>query len=67
MRTLASLVAVLVIASAGPVSAASCRDAKGKFIPCPAAAPAATKCRDTKGKFIKCGAAATTAPGTAHP
>lgn len=37
--------------------AAQCRDAKGKFIKCPAkAAPTPQKgpCRDAKGKFIKC-------------
>jgi len=40
----------------GSISAPkSCRDAKGKFIKCPAAAPAKPKqCRDAKGKFIKC-------------
>ncbi len=65
MRSLVPLVAILFVASTGPSSAASCRDAKGKFIPCPAAAPA-TKCRDTKGKFIKCDAATATAPNNAH-
>lgn len=36
-----------------------CRDAKGKFIKCPAAAAAPAKpkqCKDAKGKFVKCGA-----------
>ncbi len=38
-------------------AAAPCRDAKGKFVTCPA--PAAKKtCRDNKGKFVKCAAAA---------
>lgn len=38
-------------------AAAPCRDAKGKFVTCPA--PAAKKtCRDNKGRFIKCAAAA---------
>jgi hypothetical protein len=34
----------------------ACRDAKGKFIKCPAAsAPAKpTKCKAPKGKFAKC-------------
>ena len=63
MKTLIPLVALLFVASAAPASAAACRDAKGKFIPCPAAAPA-TKCRDTKGKFIKCDAVA--APKAVH-
>lgn len=36
--------------------AAPCKDAKGKFVKCPAAAPAKpTKCKDAKGKFAKCG------------
>ena len=65
MKALAPFVAVLFVASIGPASAASCRDAKGKFIPCPAAAPA-TKCRDTKGKFIRCDAATATAPKNTH-
>ncbi len=40
-------------------AAAPCRNDKGKFVTCPAPAPAAKKsCRDTKGKFIKCAATA---------
>lgn len=36
--------------------AAPCKDAKGKFTKCPAAAPAKpVKCKDAKGKFAKCG------------
>ncbi len=43
----------------GAADAAPCKDAKGKFVKCPAAAPAkAVKCKDAKGKFAKC-----TAPG----
>ncbi|TNY28744.1 hypothetical protein BV505_08725 [Thermomonas haemolytica] len=39
-------------------SANRCRDGKGKFIKCEAAAkPAKQACRDDKGKFIKCPAA----------
>ena len=33
---------------------ATCRDAKGKFIKCPATT-AAKRCRDAKGHFAKCG------------
>lgn len=48
----------LIAGSAVPVSAAApCRDKKGKFIKCPAAAAKAAKpktCRDAKGKFTKC-------------
>ena len=50
--------AVFALASASAsFAAAPCRDAKGKFIKCPAAsAPAKpTKCKDAKGKFAKCG------------
>ncbi|MDH7798416.1 MULTISPECIES: hypothetical protein [unclassified Beijerinckia] len=37
-------------------AAEQCRDPKGKFIKCPAPAPAsATRCKDAKGKFAKCG------------
>lgn len=57
----------LCLAIAGPLStlapdamAASCRDAKGKFVTCPK--PAKQSCRDGKGKFVSC-SAATTAPG----
>jgi hypothetical protein len=49
--------ALLTLAVSSPSFAASCRDAKGKFIKCPAAsAPAKpVKCKDAKGKFAKCG------------
>ena len=68
-RSTALLIAVAVLASslsADAFAAAQCRDAKGKFIKCPApaAAPAmamtAAKCRNVKTKaFAKCGT-----PGT---
>ncbi len=57
-RTLAlAAAALLALAVSSPSFAAQCRDAKGKFIKCPAAsAPAKpTKCKDAKGKFAKCG------------
>lgn len=56
-RFVTLLATVTFVASlAGAVEAAPCRDAKGKFIKCPAPA-AATKCRDkTTKKFAKCGA-----------
>lgn len=49
--SLLSLAALPATASAAP-----CRDAKGKFIKCPAkpAAPA-KKCKNAKGQFAKCG------------
>jgi len=42
--------------------AARCKDSKGKFMKCAAAAPApvaaaGTRCKDAKGKFTKCDAA----------
>lgn len=51
--------ALALIAAPAVVSAAPCKDAKGKFIKCPppaaAAAPAKkAPCRDAKGKFTKC-------------
>lgn len=46
----------MVASMAPPLAAAPCRDGKGKFIKCPAAAAAAPKrCKDSKGKFAKCG------------
>ena len=56
-RTLAlAAAALLTLSLASPSFAASCRDAKGKFIKCPASAPAKpVKCKDAKGKFAKCG------------
>ncbi len=46
--------------AAAPAFAAPCRDAKGKFVKCPAKPAAKTvKCKDAKGRFAKCGT-----PGT---
>ena len=51
MLAAASLALLSTPALAGP-----CRDAKGKFIKCPAAAPAkTTRCKAANGKFAKCG------------
>jgi len=51
--------AIFLSAVASQASAAPCRDAKGKFTACPAAAAAKSgPCRDAAGKFIKCSAAA---------
>lgn len=46
-----------MLAAATPsMASAPCRDAHGKFVPCPKAAPAKpTRCKDAKGKFVKCG------------
>ena len=55
MRTILTAAAMLTLA-ATPALAAPCKDAKGKFIKCPAAAaPKATKCKGPNGKFAKCG------------
>lgn len=61
MRALPALAAPLALSLAlgfaGQAAAAPCKDAKGKFIKCPAAAPAKpVRCKDGKGKFAKCGA-----------
>lgn len=56
----ATLGALLVLAAGGASAAdakAQCRDAKGHFAKCPAAATTAKHCRDmTTKKFAKCGA-----------
>ena len=38
-----------------PALAAPCKDAKGRFMKCPAAAKKATRCKAANGKFAKCG------------
>lgn len=59
----AALFAVTPMIAATPVMAAGCRDAAGKFIKCPVAAPVVVKDKTgkchvaagaDKGKFIKC-------------
>jgi hypothetical protein len=53
----AAALALALTASAADARSASCRDAKGKFIKCPAAAAPAGPCRDkTTKKFAKCSA-----------
>ena len=49
-----ALSAVSLLAGAAPSLAAPCRDAKGKFVKCPAKPAKPTTCRNAKGKFIKC-------------
>ena len=59
-RSIAAVAAIafsLSALGAGSAFAAPCKDAKGKFTKCPAAAPAKpVKCKDAKGKFAKCSA-----------
>lgn len=58
-----ALSALSLLASSVPsFAAAPCRDAKGKFIKCPAPAGKPKVCRDSKGKFTKCTAAAPAKP-----
>jgi hypothetical protein len=52
-----ALSALSLLAGAAPSFAAPCKDAKGKFIKCPAKPALAVKakmCRDSKGHFAKC-------------
>ena len=46
-----ALSALSLLAGSAPSVAAPCRDAKGKFVKCPAKPKV---CRDSKGHFIKC-------------
>ncbi|HVE02082.1 MAG TPA: hypothetical protein VNB78_10385 [Sphingomicrobium sp.] len=46
-----ALSALSLLAGSAPSFAAPCRDAKGKFVKCPAKPKV---CRDSKGHFIKC-------------
>ena len=47
-----ALTALSLLAGSAPSLAAACKDAKGKFIKCPAPKPAV--CRNAQGHFIKC-------------
>jgi hypothetical protein len=56
-RVLALFAAAALLASASGANAASCRDAAGKFIACPAKATTTAHkgpCRDSTGKFTAC-------------
>ena len=46
-----ALSAVSLLAASTPALAAPCKDAKGKFMKCPAKPKV---CRDAKGHFAKC-------------
>ena len=50
-----ALTALSLVAGSAPSLAAPCKDAKGKFVKCPAAKPKV--CRNAQGHFIKCPAA----------
>jgi hypothetical protein len=47
-----ALTALSLVAGSAPSIAAPCKDAKGKFVKCPAAKP--KMCRNAKGHFMKC-------------
>lgn len=56
-RSLPLVLAALMAMGAGSALAAPCKDAKGKFIKCPAPPVSASHCRDkTTKKLAKCGA-----------
>jgi hypothetical protein len=50
-KLLLALSAMSLLAGAAPALAAPCKDAKGKFVKCPAKTQA---CRDSKGHYMKC-------------
>jgi len=49
-----ALSAVSLLAVSAPSLAAPCKDAKGKFVKCPAKPAAPKVCRNAKGHFVKC-------------
>jgi hypothetical protein len=53
-RIVFALSAVSLLAASAPSLAAPCKDAKGKFIKCPAKPAKPKVCRNAKGHFIKC-------------
>lgn len=56
MRNLiVALSAMSLLAGSYSAEAAPCRDAKGKFVKCPAKPAKPTRCKDSKGRFAKCG------------
>jgi len=55
-KMMSALIGMGLLTAATPSLAASCRDAKGKFIKCAEKAPVkATRCKAANGKFAKCG------------
>lgn len=55
VRSAFLVLATLSFAAAAPAVAAPCKDAKGKFIKCPAKPAAGAKRCKAGGKFAKCG------------
>ena len=54
-KLIIGLSALGLLAGSAPSLAASCRDAKGKFVKCTKAAAKLVRCRDAKGHYAKCG------------
>ena len=54
-KLIIALAASGILAGSTPSIAAPCRDARGKFVKCPAAKAKPIRCKDAKGKFAKCG------------
>lgn len=57
-HSIAFITTIAFAASLGAAAdAAPCKDAKGRFIKCPAPVVSTSRCRDkTTAKFVKCGA-----------
>jgi hypothetical protein len=53
-KAMIALSVLALLTNSAPATASPCRDAKGKFIKCPAKA-VPTRCKDAKGRFAKCG------------
>ena len=55
-RLISTALACLFVATLGTgmASAATCRDAHGKFMKCKPVVVKTVRCRDAKGKFMKC-------------
>jgi hypothetical protein len=49
-----ALTALSLLAGSAPALAAPCKDAKGKFMKCPAKPAKPKVCRDAKGHYMKC-------------
>ncbi|MGN6155909.1 MAG: hypothetical protein ACTHN4_09275 [Sphingomicrobium sp.] len=55
MKKLILAFTALSLVAGGPAMAAQhCRDAKGKFVKCPAKPAKPKVCRDAKGHYAKC-------------
>ena len=50
-KVIFALTALSLVAGSAPALAAPCKDAKGKFVKCPAKPKT---CRNAKGHFAKC-------------